>query len=1056
MADKCILITAVPKRYEEWYKDVEADFRKQGKPATKEQIEKIWLDYITKNDKSGLMRYITHPDRGARTAIQFNGSKPTETLVLGAKVNEDGTVTVATTDGVYTFKDGSSMSVKTAKGVSVQMPIMEDIQMQAEASISGFNVPFNVLSSQANAWASKYILIGLAEKSGSVIGPLIKKAHTAAKRKSDLYRDTVSLIDKGVRDSEFLAKMKVALKISGDINDKALADAITVAYNNARRTKEVLDTKLPELDKWVKREVRNAEERKLLNEAFGRSGFMHLMDNPELIAEINRGTTIEKLIGMVGATKVQMEEAIELKEYMMEGKVGTRGVYNTDSTTVMHLATLLALQENGRWEALNRLRVKNPELYVEMLRLTGMVKSLHEVAYKGKRNSVGQGSGKVYKGYDAYGMMDVYEGTHEYKYVSEADINEVLKDPRWKVVRAPKKESAGIVYRESLNSYQEGLGLDKDVIRNGVPIDTAYVDEMVRENGRDWLAKNNVVSDTDNGYVRYRVILKADEKEAAGYMDNIAHTLYRTWVHNAQLVEMQTVQAIVLNEMTVKGEVEAKELVKAIQRNEKVSAGGKKQQIAPFLKLDMTYDELAEKYPELHKKYTPIKNISNYGDMRSKVNYVRKDMEDVLIGYSTGSIFKDDSTFGVTLQRIETVYKQLVQMVKLKMVVANPAKLMMDTISNTTLLMSMDVGIDEIAKGFPEALKYAKEMSELEGKLVSARLRLAQAEAVGESTTKVQKEIAAIERMIERHPFNPAIANGFIQSQGTSMLVKEYDTISGLQKSIDDVVSLVVKDKKGNPNKMHDALVGLMNVGFGVDDILYSVSNMSKVKGTTFGEELEGIADRLAEKKGKDVIKAEEKRLGRKLTEEEIKEIQGDADTVRYVSEFIAAPSSELVRQGSRVMQMADIMSRWTLYKHEMVKGLKEVRYVYESDYKAKQDIKAGRLNDAKYKEIENAAAVKALDTFIDYRINLPKELQTLSNLGVLMFPAFWLRAQKVIYNLVKYHPVNAGAGLVITDVLGLNGASIIDANVLNKMSQGTLVQAGQDVLRSGTLILGL
>ena len=368
----------------------------------------------------------------------------------------------------------------------------------------------------------------------------------------------------------------------------------------------------------------------------------------------------------------------------------------------------------------------------------------------------------------------------------------------------------------------------------------------------------------------------------------------------------------------------------------------------------------------------------------------------------------------------------------------------------------MDVGIDEIAKGYPEALAHAKRMSELEGRLVSAKLRLAQAEAVGEDTKRFQREVEVVNELIKRHPFSPAISNGFIQSQGTSMLIKEYDTISGLQKSIDNIVELVMKDKKGNPTKVHDGVVKLMNFGFGVDDIINSVSNMSKVKGTSFGEELAGIADRLAEKKGKDVIKAEEKRLGRKLTEDEIREIQSEADTVRYVSEFIAAPSSELVRQGSRVMQMADIMARWTLYKHEMVKNLKEKGYNYVDHYKATKDIEAGKLDKKVYESIENAAAVKGLDTFIDYRLNLPKELKTLSDLGVIMFPSFWLRAQKVIYNLIKYHPINAGAGLVLTDVLNLNGASIIDANVLNKMSQGTLIQAGQDVLSPGTIILGL
>lgn len=181
-------------------------------------------------------------------------------------------------------------------------------------------------------------------------------------------------------------------------------------------------------------------------------------------------------------------------------------------------------------------------------------------------------------------------------------------------------------------------------------------------------------------------------------MDNVAHTLYRTWIHNAQVVEMQTVQGIVTESMTAQGEAGLKDMEATIKRNNMVDAD-KRREVKPFLDMEISYEEMKEKYPEVYKRYTPVKNISNYADMRRKVTYVRKDMEDILIGYSTGSIFKDDSTFGVGLQRIETMYKQLVQMLKLKLVVANPAKLAMDTLSNTTLLMSMDVGIDEIAKG---------------------------------------------------------------------------------------------------------------------------------------------------------------------------------------------------------------------------------------------------------------------------------------------------------------------------------------------------------------------
>lgn len=1056
MADKCMLITAVPKVYKQWYIDTKSKFESRGTPLSNEQLENMWLDHITKNDNSGLMEYIHSSDRGARTAIQFGNSNPKETLILGTRLNEDDTVTVATLDGVYTFANDSGTSTTTYKGNNVTMPIMEGIKRQAAADVSGFGVPFNMVSQAMNHHAS-YFLINAAERSGGVIGPLIKKAHVAAKRKSNLYRKTADLIVNGYRDSELLAKLRVTLKVTGDIDDKTLAKVTTVAYNNARMTKEVLDTDLPKLDKWVTSAVRDPKDRKNINDIFGRSGFMHLFDNTNIIAGLNKGDkSLDELIAMIPYTKADEALAIELKEYLMEGKVGPTGNTNSrGSKTVEQLAALYALKEDGRWDTLVKLRNKQPELYVEMLRLTGMIKSLHEVVYQGKRNSVGEGSGLVYSGYDGHGMLDVYEGLHEYKLVDAQDLNAVLKDPRWKVIRKPEDGKVGVVARESLGSYQEGIGLDKDVIRNGVVLDSTYVKGMLKSHGNEWLITNNVVSDTDNGYVRYRMVLTKDEKDLNGYKHNIAHTLYRTWVHNAQIIEMQTVQGLVVNNMTATGKDAAAQVQRIIERNKKVEPKNRKE-VKPFLKLDMTYDEMKEQFPELYKRYTPVRNISSYNSMRDRVNYVRKDMEDILLGYNTGSIINEDSTLGVPLQRVETVYKRLVQMLKLKMVVANPAKLAMDTISNTTLLMSMDIGIDEIAKKFPEALKYANEMSGLESKLVSAKLELAKKEAMQENTKAAKAEVDRVQAEIERHPFYAAIKNGFIQSQGTSMLIKEYDTISGLQHSIDEIVKYVTTDEKGNKNKMHDAIVWMMNAGFGADDVLNSIANMSKVKGTTFGEELEGIADRLAEKKGKNIVKEEEKRLGRKLTEDELREVQKDADTVRYVSEFIAAPSSELVRQGSRVMQMADIMGRWTLYTHEMSSNLKKVGYVYESDYKAQKDIEAGRLDKKVYEDIEGDAAVKALDTFIDYRLNLPKELKVLSDYGVLMFPAFWIRAQKVIYNLAKYHPVNAGVGLLATELLGLNGASIVDANVFNKAINGTLIQAGQNVLKPGTVVLGL
>ena len=73
-----------------WYIATRQKLEEAGKPASNDMLEKMWLDHITSKDTSGMMEYITHEDRGARTAIQFGKSNPKETLILGEKDNGDG------------------------------------------------------------------------------------------------------------------------------------------------------------------------------------------------------------------------------------------------------------------------------------------------------------------------------------------------------------------------------------------------------------------------------------------------------------------------------------------------------------------------------------------------------------------------------------------------------------------------------------------------------------------------------------------------------------------------------------------------------------------------------------------------------------------------------------------------------------------------------------------------------------------------------------------------------------------------------------------------------
>lgn len=1042
----CITIESIPNRYKEWYEDTK---KKLG--YTPEQLEKLWLDHITAQDSTGIMNYIHSEDRGAKTSIQYGNSNPKETMVLGVKEKIPGEITVATTSGVYTFKDGSETSVKTDTGKVVTMAMMKDIQKQVDA-ISGFGTPFGPISMAANKYAS-YMLIGMAERSGSKIGPLITKLHEKAKEKSNLYNDVVNLVDEKFSDLELLGKIKATLKLTGDIDNVNLAKVASIQYESARRTKEILDTELPKLDRMIEENVPNAKDRAMLDTIFGKIGFGSLFDKEGAIELINKGGSYEQLVALVGGTKQQIEEAIVLKEYMADRNVQGQVQNAGGNKTVAQIAAVMALEGDG-YKLLESLRDNNSELYVELLRVSGLIKATHEVVNEGKSSTVGRGSGKVYTGYDEHGTMDVYDGSYEFKYVTKDELDGMLEDTRWKIIRDPRDGKLGVIAREGNSGYQEGLGLNKNTIRNGIAIDTKYADEMRLKHGEEWLADNNIVYDSDNGYDRYRMILTNDEFDRAGGMRNIAHTLYRTFAHNKEVIEMRKVQEVVSETMLIEGGEGILESLSNRIVNNKSRKADRRKEVKPFLSVpDMDYETMKKEYPEVAKMYKPVKNISNYGGFSNRVQYVRKDMADMLIGYKEGSMFKDEFH---NVQRVEKVYKELVQMLKLKLVVANPVKLAMDTVSNTTLLLGMDVGIDEVAKRYPEALKYSHEMSEIEGRLVKANLELAIVESNKGDTTKAKEDVDKVMKEMEEHPFYHAIKNGFVQSQGTSMLIKEFDTISGLQRTIDKAVETMMKDKSGNPTGLHDAVVWWMNAGIGLDDVFEAAGTMSKVKGTTIGEELVGIAERLKDKKKTGVIEAQEKKYGRKLTKEEINEIRKGADVVRYVSEFIAAPSSEIVRQGSRAMQMGDIMGRWTLYLHELKRQLDKTGIKYDKgDSKAFFNSVKG-VDEKVWKKIDEKAMITALDTFIDYRLNIPQELKMLSDYGVLMFPSFWMRAQKVIWNLGKYHPLNAGAGLLMGDVFNLNGASIVDANIASKLLEGHLVHAGQDVLNPSTIVLGL
>jgi hypothetical protein len=194
-----------------------------------------------------------------------------------------------------------------------------------------------------------------------------------------------------------------------------------------------------------------------------------------------------------------------------------------------------------------------------------------------------------------------------------------------------------------------------------------------------------------------------------------------------------------------------------------------------------------------------------------------------------------------------------------------------------------------------------------------------------------------------------------------------------------------------------------------------AAGNSSKLKGRDIGTELVEMADRLKNKKN-------------------------DKESVaRYVSEFLGSPSSEAAAYGSAYMVLGDVMAKYALAKHLM----------------GKENPRSGTRGNRKLYTKEEAYSL-ANDTFIDYRANLPKEIQILSDYGILMFPAYWMRVQKMIAGLIKYHPVSALMSYGTEIAMGAESLNVLNQNLISKAAApGGLIHNPADSISLHGIVFG-
>lgn len=377
-------------------------------------------------------------------------------------------------------------------------------------------------------------------------------------------------------------------------------------------------------------------------------------------------------------------------------------------------------------------------------------------------------------------------------------------------------------------------------------------------------------------------------------------------------------------------------------------------------------------HPKLKAIYMPInKKMSDYNNFDEKVQYVRKDIAYWLIGYNEKSVARDPK-----LQWAVRLTKNVISGTKLGLVALNPVKILNDNLSNIAYLGVRGVDPIFLQKQYREISAEFNEYQGIKNKYLGLKVKSYA------NPNQYKSEIERLEKELKNHPANGIVERGFLNSMGSELIMNTDDPSSGFKKDLDALLKKVLQDNKGKNNKVGQMMMKVANWNIGLEEFLETVSPFFGTMNSTKEVEksLNDIADRW-------------------------KSIKTQEDAVSYMQQYMNSPDSEFVKLGTHFTDLSDVMAKETLYRHLISNGA-----------------------DPKEAEIE------VIDSFPDYKEAMPMRVRQLSDVGVVMFPSYWLRIQKTIYRMFKDRPASFGVETLISEALG-GSPNIVDSNIFSKFN---------------------
>lgn len=409
-----------------------------------------------------------------------------------------------------------------------------------------------------------------------------------------------------------------------------------------------------------------------------------------------------------------------------------------------------------------------------------------------------------------------------------------------------------------------------------------------------------------------------------------------------------------------------------------------------FIKLNNNnYSDLPK---SIKAQYKPVgKALSNVKGFNNEVSLVRKDIEHWLIGGKENSL-----TNNTKLQWVLRVTKNIISGSKMGMVILNPIKIAKDNVSNIAYLGAMGINPNFIQKQYRSISKEYSDYTDLRSSLIQLKLK-----AIS-NPDKYSKSMDELNSKINNMPIHNITKRGFSNSLGSDLVSRNSDTLSGMQGDIHKGLEYLLKNSNGE--------IGIVGT---------AINKLNKVGAN--GEDFLGWVGRQAGKT--DSLEIFDKQLSNAA--KTISEMKNDDDIVNYVSQFIISPGNEAVKLGAYVTDLTDIMAKETYF-----------RFMVD---------KEGRTEDE--------ATVKVLEAFPDYKENMPMAVKQLSDMGIIMFPSYWLRIQKTLYRLARDKPISIGVEMQLESLTDTEIYSILGSDLYTKsQSFGGLFHTPFDAMGWGSI----